>query len=171
MIEIRKATFSDATYIALLGRITYTESHGNYIDEKEDLLKFYNEYYSVSKIREELNDDENVFWIVFSDELPIGFAKLSLNQNYPELKITNACKLQRLYILNDFIGLKLGSQLQEIILKKARDLKFKNIWLTAYYKNTKGIRFYNKYGFKEMGEIDFVVGKTNYPNLVFNKKL
>ena len=171
MIEIRRATEDDAIHIALLGRITYTESHGNYIEDKQNLLKFYDEYYSVSKIKEELNDTENVYWIVFSDDLPIGFAKLSLNISYPELKEKKSCKLQRLYILNDFIGLKLGSQLQDIILKTATDLNYKNIWLTAYYKNTKGIRFYEKYGFKKIGSIDFFVGKKNYENLVFAKNL
>jgi|TARA_B110000240_G_C13398369_1_gene409861 hypothetical protein len=36
MITIRRATIADALHIALLGRITYTESHGSYINEKED---------------------------------------------------------------------------------------------------------------------------------------
>ena len=171
MIEIRKAQVTDAIHIALLGRITYTESHGDYIAEKENLLKFYNTNYSVSKIREELNDDKNIYWIVFSDELPIGFAKLSLNENFSKSDKKKSCKLQRLYILNDFIGYKIGSQLQEIILKTAIDLKFKSIWLTAYYKNTKGIKFYKKYGFQQVGSIDFFVGKTNYENLIFEKSL
>lgn len=171
MITIRRATVEDAVYISLLGRITYTESHGEYIENKKDLLAFYNTHYSVSKIREELNDKENVFWIVFSDELPIGFAKLSLNATNSIIADNNSCKLQRLYILNDFIALKIGSQLQNLILEKARELKFTTIWLTAYYKNTKGIRFYDKYGFKKIGSIDFFVGETNYENLIFAKKL
>ncbi len=171
MLEIREANTKDAVHIALLGRITYTESHGKYIENKAYLLDFYKTHHSVSKIREEINDPNNLFWIVFSDELPIGFAKLSLNSNFPKSKNTNSCKLQRLYILNDFISLKIGSQLQEIILKKAIDLKFKTIWLTAYYKNTKGIHFYKKYGFQEIGSIDFFVGEKNYENLVFSKKL
>ena len=171
MIKIRRATPTDAIHIALLGRITYTESHGGYIDEKEDLLNFYNEYYSVSKIRAELNNEENLFWIVFYDELPIGFAKLSLHIKYPESTEISSCKLQRLYILNDFIGLKIGSRLQEIILKKAADLKFKNIWLTAYYKNKKGIKFYERYGFIKSGKVDFFVGDSNYENLIFVKKI
>lgn len=171
MIEIRRSIPSDAIHIALLGRITYTESHGDYIENKNDLLEFYNQYYSVSKIREELNDDDILFWIVFSDELPIGFAKLSLNVKHSQKPEINSCKLQRLYILNDFIGLKIGSELQDIILQKAIDLKFKHIWLTAYYKNKKGIHFYKKYGFKEIGTIDFFVGKSNYPNLIFAKNL
>ncbi|MEO9572067.1 MAG: GNAT family N-acetyltransferase [Polaribacter sp.] len=171
MLEIRRATVADAIHIALLGRITYTESHGEYIENKKNLLDFYNTNYSVSQIKKELNDESNVFWIVFSDELPIGFAKLCLNENYNNKPDSDYCKLQRLYILNDFNNLKIGSQLQEIILKKATDLKFKTIWLTAYYKNTKGLKFYKKYGFKKIGSIDFYVGETNYENLIFTKEL
>ena len=171
MIEIRRATVADAIHIALLGRITYTESHGDYVENKKDLLDFYDKNYAVSNIRKELNDLENIFWIVFSDELPIGFAKLCLNENLSNLKDNNFCKLQRLYILNDFIALKIGSQLQDIILQEAIDLNYKSIWLTAYYKNTKGIKFYKKYGFEKVGEIDFIVGDTNYPNLIFAKNL
>ncbi|MCL7754399.1 GNAT family N-acetyltransferase [Polaribacter sp. Z022] len=171
MLEIRRATVSDATYIALLGRITYTESHGDYIEDKQNLLDFYNTHYSVAQIKKELNDENNVFWIVFSNDLPIGFAKLCLNENHENKTDTKYCKLQRLYILNDFISLKIGSQLQEKILQKATELNFKTIWLTAYYKNTKGIKFYKKYGFKEIGSIDFYVGETNYENLIFAKEL
>ncbi|MBU3012162.1 GNAT family N-acetyltransferase [Polaribacter vadi] len=171
MIEIRRATENDATYIALLGRITYTESHGDYIENKKNLLDFYNTYYAVSQIKKELNDINNLFWIVFSDELPIGFAKLCLNVNTSNLEDKNYCKLQRLYILNDFIGFKIGTQLQDIILKKAVELNYKKIWLTAYYKNTKGIKFYKRYDFKKVGSIDFYVGETNYENLIFEKKL
>ena len=88
-----------------------------------------------------------------------------------KLEDKNSCKLQRLYILNDFIALKIGSQLQDLILEKAKELNFTSIWLTAYYKNIKGLRFYDRYGFKQIGSIDFFVGETNYENLVFAKKL
>ena len=171
MIEIRRANIEDAIHIALLGRITYTESHGEYIENKQNLLDFNDKHYAVSNIKKELNDKNNLFWIAFSDELPIGFAKICLNEN-PQNKVdSNFCKLQRLYILNDFISLRIGSQMQDIILQKCIDLKFKTVWLTAYYKNTKGIKFYKKYGFEQIGSIDFFVGETNYENLIFAKNL
>ena len=94
-----------------------------------------------------------------------------MNENHENKTDTKYCKLQRLYILNDFIALKIGSQLQDLILEKAIELNFTSIWLTAYYKNTKGLRFYDRYGFKQIGSIDFYVGETNYENLVFAKKL
>jgi ribosomal protein S18 acetylase RimI-like enzyme len=171
MTQIRRATTDDAAHIALLGRITYTESHGNYIENKEDLLQFYDKYYSVSQIQKELKDANNLFWIGFSDQLPIGFGKLSIHSNYPKLAKVNSCRLQRLYILNDFISFKIGSQLLEIILEKSTFLKFENIWLSVYYKNTKGINFYKKYDFNKIGETDFFVGEKKYENLVFAKNL
>ncbi|WP_298237337.1 GNAT family N-acetyltransferase [uncultured Algibacter sp.] len=171
MIEIRRAIPSDAIHIALLGRVTYSESHGEYIENKKHLLDFFNQHHSVSKIREELNDDDILFWIVFSDELPIGFAKLCLNMKHPLKLDVNSCKLERLYILNDFIGLKIGSKLQDIVLQKAMDLKYKDIWLTAYYKNKRGINFYKKNGFKDIGTINYFVGDSNYPNQIFAKAL
>jgi ribosomal protein S18 acetylase RimI-like enzyme len=171
MLEIRRATVNDATHIALLGRITYTQSHGNFIENKQNLLDYYEKNYSVTQIRKELLDENNLFWIVFSDELPIGFAKLCLSINQLNLRDTSSCKLQRLYILNDFISLKIGSRLQEIILQNAISLNFKKIWLTVYHKNIKGIKFYKKYDFKEIGSIDFYVGNTNYENLIFSKNL
>ena len=39
-IEIRRANLADATSIALLGRVTYTQSHGRYIENKKSYLNF-----------------------------------------------------------------------------------------------------------------------------------
>ncbi|MDB2571587.1 GNAT family N-acetyltransferase [Polaribacter sp.] len=170
-IEIRRANSADATSIALLGRVTYTQSHGRYIENKKELFEFYNDAYSVSKIRDELKEAKNLYWIVFSDELPIGFAKLSLKNTPPNSQELNSCKLEKIYILDDFTGYKIGTKLQKILLKTAKQLHFKNIWLAVYYKNTKGINFYQKHGFKKTGDIDFVVGESVYRNLILLKKI
>lgn len=39
-ILIRKATIEDAEYISLLGRITFTETFGQYYRDKQDLLDY-----------------------------------------------------------------------------------------------------------------------------------
>lgn len=170
-IEIRRANLTDAVSISLLGRVTYTQSHGSYIENKKDLIDFYNDSYAVSKIRTELKDAKNLYWIVFSDELPVGFAKILLNINPPNSQELNSCKLEKIYILEDFIGYKIGTKLQEALLEAVTQLHFKSIWLAVYYKNTKGIKFYQKHGFKEAGNIDFVVGEISYRNLILLKKL
>ena len=39
MIKIKQAKESDTDVLALLGRLTWAESHGHYIDDKNNLLK------------------------------------------------------------------------------------------------------------------------------------
>ena len=49
-IEIRLAKKEDAPFIALLGRITFTETFGHFFRDKQDLLDYYNLTFSVEKI-------------------------------------------------------------------------------------------------------------------------
>ena len=44
MINIKKAEASDADILALLGRLTYIESHGHFIEDKNDLSKMSFQY-------------------------------------------------------------------------------------------------------------------------------
>ncbi|MFK8060486.1 MAG: N-acetyltransferase family protein [Polaribacter sp.] len=171
MLKIREANTNDAVYIALLGRITYTESHGKYIKNPSDLQTYYNNQFSVAKILEEIEDQNNIFWIVFHNDLPIGFAKLSLNNNHKDIPNKNSCRLEKIYVLNDFIGMKIGSKLKDILIAKAIDLKFNNIWLATYIKNEKAQNFYKKSGFQQVGFIDFIVGNDSYKNFLFSKNL
>ena len=48
--EIRLAKKEDAQFIALLGRITFTETFGHFFRDKQDLLNYYNSTFSVEKI-------------------------------------------------------------------------------------------------------------------------
>lgn len=69
-------TNQDAPFIALLDRITFTEKFGHFFRAKKDLLDYYNRTFSVEKIRTGFNYTNNVFWIAFVNELPVGYAKL-----------------------------------------------------------------------------------------------
>ena len=114
MINIRIAMSDDAVIIALLGRITYVESHGEFIDNKTDLLNYNNEAFSVTKIKNDLKNPNNIFHIVYDDELPIGYAKLVLDATNNHIVSKNVCRLERIYILNDFIPKKIGPSINEL---------------------------------------------------------
>ena len=171
MITIKNATSNDAEVLALLGRITYNESHGHYIDNKIDLLNYNNTYFSVEKQKEELKNSNNLFYLIYSDKSPIGYIKLVKNATNKNISSSNICKLERLYILNDFIAQKVGSIAMDYILKKVTELKFEELWLAVYIKNTKAIRFYEKNGFKNIGNIIFNVGESDFDNYVLSKKI
>ena len=171
MIKIKKATKADTTVLALLGRLTWAESHGQYIDDKNNLIKYLDENFSVSKTKQHINDPKQLFYIMYVDDLPIGFAKIIVNAVNDSVSSQNNCRLERIFILNDFIQLKVGKQLLTYVEEQAKALQLDTMWLSVYILNKRAIRFYEKNKFKNVGELNFIVSGQSYQNIVFSKKL
>lgn len=171
MIKITIAKESAAEVLALLGRITYRESHGHFIEDKNDLLNYCNEAFSVAKTKQELNKPNNLFYLVYVNELPVGYAKLVLNATHESVASQNNCCLERIYLLNEFIPLKIGQQLLNFLEAKAKELQLDMMWLSVYLKNYRAIKFYQKNKFKNVGTLNFSVNGKTYENIVYAKKL
>jgi len=171
MIKIKIATEADINVLALLGRITWAESHGHYIEDKSNLLKYLDENFSVSKTKQHINNPKNLFYIMYLDDLPIGYAKLIVNALHENVASQNNCRLERIFILDDFIPLKIGHQLLTFVEERAKELKLDTMWLSVYIKNKRAIRFYERNEFENVGELNFSVNGKEYENIIFSKKI
>jgi len=171
MIKIEKVKEENAAILALLGRLTYAESHGHFIDDKNDLLKYLGKNFSVSNTKQDINNPKNLFYIIYADDLPVGYAKLVLNAIHESVASQNNCRLERIYILNDFIPLKIGQQFLAFLEDKAKALQLDTMWLSVYIKNNRAIRFYERNEFKNAGELNFIVNGKEYENIVFSKNI
>ena len=170
-IEIRLAKKEDAPSIALLGRTTFTETFGHFFRDQQDLMDYYNLTFSVQKIEAGIEKPNNIFWIAFANRLPVGYAKLKLNSQSEFVESQDVCQLQKIYVLRDFLSMKIGWELQNSLLKKARDLSFNKIWLSVLHSNERAISFYRRSGFEEIGNHDFQIGKENFEFIAMNKNL
>ncbi|WP_298903177.1 GNAT family N-acetyltransferase [uncultured Psychroserpens sp.] len=171
MINIKIATEADTAILALLGRLTWAESHGHYIEDKNDVSTYLNENFSVSKTKQHINNPNQHFYIIYVDDLPVGYAKLVLKASNKYMTSENSCQLERIFILNDFIPLKIGQQLLTFAENQAKTLQLETMWLTVYIKNKRAIRFYEKNEFKNVGDLNFFVNGKAYENIVFSKKV
>lgn len=171
MIKIKKATITDIEVLAMLGRLTWSESHGPYIEDKNEVLQYLNENFSVSQTRLNLNNSNQLFYIIYVDDFPAGYAKLILNTSNKNVISLNNCQLERIFILNEFISLKIGQKLLSFVENQARKLKLDTMWLTVYIKNNRAIRFYERNEFKKVGELNFIVSGKEYENIVFSKNI
>ena len=123
-IEIRLAKKEDAQFIALLGRITFTETFGHFFRDQKDLINYYNLTFSVQKIEDGIKKPNNIFWIAFANRLPVGYAKLKLNSNSEFIKSNDVCQLQKIYVLKDFLVNETGFELQNRHLEKSQGIEF-----------------------------------------------
>lgn len=171
-IHIRRATINDASCIALLGRITFTEAFNHLFEDKNDLYEYCIRTFLVDKIKAGLKKENNAFWIVFVNELPVGYAKLKLKSETEFVSSENSGQLQKIYVLQDFHGLGIGNQLRDKMLETAQEIKLENLWLTTLKKNNeKAVNFYLKTGFTIVGTTNFQIGKLKSELHVMTKKL
>jgi len=171
MKEVRLAGREDAVLIALLGRITFTEAFGHLFNDAMDLKEYLNTIFAVEKIQQSLAKENNIYWIAFVDQLPVGYAKLKLESLSIFIPAGSVSQLQKIYVLQDFLPMKIGKELQDRLLHKATDYGSEEIWLSVYKGNDRAIAFYNKNDFKVVGTHQYRIGKETFDFMAMSKKL
>lgn len=159
-ISISQATIEDAQIIVELGRKTFVESHGNSASEV-DVEIYLNEKFTLEACETELRDSNNIYYLVYCDELPVGYSKVILNFPFLNVQEINMTKMERIYILSKFHGLGVGTKLFEFNLDLSKKNNQSGMWLFVWTENKRAINFYKKVGFTVVGGYDFPISKTH----------
>ncbi|MBC8754480.1 GNAT family N-acetyltransferase [Kordia sp. YSTF-M3] len=162
---IRKAVPADAKFISLLAKITFSETFGNLFHDKQDLRAYIEKVFSLEKMTSSLKKEENVFWIAYADELPVGYAKLKKKSPVPNSSYKQAAQLQKIYVLKDYLAHKIGTKLQNELFIEVQNLDIERLWLSVLHTNERAIGFYNKHDFHKYDSYSFSIGKEDF---VFN---
>ena len=128
----------------------------------EVMKVFLDRNYNIHAIKEELNDPNNVYYMVHYGDKPAGFSKIIFNAPHPNIVAENVTKLDRIYLLKEFYGLKLGSELLNFNINLSKDNDQSGMWLYAWIGNRRAIDFYLKTGFTIIGNHKYFVTDTHY---------
>ncbi len=82
-------------------------------------------HYNDDAIKKELDDQNNIYHIISYNVRPAGFSKIVLNAKEPAIAAENVTKLDRIYLLKEYFGLKLGffsQQRLSMSLSRAEDV-------------------------------------------------
>ncbi|MFI5131729.1 MAG: GNAT family N-acetyltransferase [Chitinophagales bacterium] len=160
MTSIARASEKDFQLLSELAKLTFIESHGQCADP-EDVNLYIAEKYSPAVIKEELNDEKNIYSIIHYNNRPAGYSKIISNAPYRDSQLKNIAKLERLYLLKEFYKLKLGSELFQFNADLARKNNQVGMWLYVWKENPQAVNFYEKKGFVIIGSYDFQISKTH----------
>jgi ribosomal protein S18 acetylase RimI-like enzyme len=160
-MTIYKATEKDCNSIVSIGKLSVAESHrGSNSDEV--MNEYLEKNYNAGVIRQELNDVNNFYYVINHNDAPVGFSKLVFDAKHPDIDAGNVAKLDRIYLLKEFYGLKLGLELLNFNIELARRNNQSGVWLYTWVENKRAINFYLKVGFRIIGDYKFYVNKTHY---------
>jgi ribosomal protein S18 acetylase RimI-like enzyme len=159
---IKQADNGDAAMLSLLGRITFAETFGHLFERHPDDLRAYlDATFGVAKITASLCKRENTYWLALREGLPIGYAKLKAPSAAPGKDAAKAAQLQKIYLLREFLGQKLGGGMLEAVIQSATPGS-ELIWLDVLQENGRAIRFYERHGFQPIGQDTYRIGAQSF---------
>ena len=128
--------------------------------------------YHPGKIKTELEDAQNLHYIVYDNDAATGYLKLKLGSKLPGDEQRNALEIERIYLHRHAAGKGTGKQLmlfsEDIARLHHKDL----IFLKAMDSSHDAIAFYKKLGYRECGThtLPFPLMKEEYRGMVVLKK-
>ena len=169
-LEIRKANQADIKRLQKIGRQTFFEKFTENNSE-ENMLKYASEAYSFEKIASEVNNPNSQFYLATLNNQTVGYLKINFGDAQTELQDPHALELERIYVLNEFQGQKIGQLLFEKTLELARQANIKFVWLGVWEENKGAIKFYGKNGFKAFSKHIFMLGDDPQTDIMMKLEL
>lgn len=167
---IRKANPEDAERLAELAEKTFRETFAQ-DNTPEDMDQYVREALSTARVRIELSDPSNVFLVALADERFLGYAKLRTSSTEPCVTGPSPIEIERLYVDQSSTGRGLGRALMQACLDIARANHHETVWLGVWEHNHRARRFYERWGFREVGQHIFRLGTDDQIDIILTRPL
>jgi ribosomal protein S18 acetylase RimI-like enzyme len=127
--------------------------------------------FAPGQIVAELADETNTFLVATAAGTLNGYAKL--RRATPDDSVTGPApiEIERIYVDNSAIGTGLGAMLMEACLGEARTTGHAAVWLGVWERNARAIGFYERWGFRRVGEHAFLLGSSEQVDWIMERKL
>lgn len=165
MYNIEKINLLEVTQLQSLSRQTFSETFSS-SNSKENMDKYLNENLSIEKLSDELKNESSVFFFIKDGSQNIGYLKLNMGPSQTELKDETALEIERIYVIQEYQGKKVGQQLYEKAIQVAKEKKAQYVWLGVWEENHKAIQFYQKNGFEVFDKHIFTLGDEEQTDLM-----
>jgi len=156
-IKIEQINNSHIAALQQIGRQTFSETFAE-SNTAENMAKYLGEAYSFEKLNNEINNPNSFFYFAMLDEKVIGYLKINMGGSQTELKDNDALEIERIYVLKDYHGKKVGQLLFDKAIAIAKQQHLAYVWLGVWEENKRALQFYTKNGFVEFDQHVFVLG-------------
>jgi ribosomal protein S18 acetylase RimI-like enzyme len=161
-IRVIIADPSHADVISSIGKQSFRHAFAHLFKRKEELLEYLEYTYDRSKVEKSLEKENNVFFLAFVENAPVGFAKVKKYSLNEQIESIAQMELQKIYVLSYYHGSGAGQALLHAVIELANKLQPDFLWLDTHIQNEKAIRFYERNGFRKAGKYFFTIGTQTF---------
>ena len=165
VINIKVVTGNEVLKLQEISRQTFSETFSS-SNTKENMDKYLEEGFSLTKLSEELTDPNAEFYFALNNNNIIGYLKLNFGNAQTELKDGKAMEIERIYVLKQYHGKNVGQILFEKAIAIATLQHCEYVWLGVWEENPRAINFYKKNGFVEFDKHLFKLGDDDQTDIM-----
>jgi ribosomal protein S18 acetylase RimI-like enzyme len=169
-ITLHQATPADVSQLQHIGRQTFAETFAA-SNSEEDLRIYLAESFAVEKLTAELQVSHSAFYFAEQAGRVIGYLKVNTGPAQTEQFTANALEIERIYVLQEFHGQRVGQLLYEQALHLATQAWAECLWLGVWEENSRAIRFYEKNGFVAFDKHVFKLGDDEQTDILMKLPL
>ena len=171
-IQIKRIKLDEIDQLQKIGRLTFHETYSeSNSDSEENMKKHLEEGFSKVKLTEELSNKSSEFYFAAIDNDIIAYLKINFGESQTEMKDEKSFEIERIYVLKEFHGKKVGQLLYEKAIHIAKEKESDYVWLGVWRKNIRAINFYKKNGFFEFDKHIFKLGNEEQTDIIMKLKL
>lgn len=164
-ISIRKLSSEDVYTLQNIGRQTFYETFaGN--NSEEDMQKYLEESFATKKLETELNNVNSAFYFAQIENNVVGYLKINFGTFQTEIQDQNTLEIERIYVLKEFHGQKIGQVLFEKAIEIAKAENVDYVWLGVWEENHRAMSFYQKNGFTAFDKHIFKLGNQEQTDIM-----
>lgn len=165
LISIVKANINDVDQLQKIGRQTFYETFSG-SNTEENMKSYLAQGFSNEKLEAELSDENaEIYFAIFENSI-IGYLKLNFGASQTELKDEKALEIERIYVVKEFHGKKVGQILYDKAIEIAEQKNADYVWLGVWEENLRAISFYKKNGFVEFDKHIFKLGEDEQTDIM-----
>lgn len=169
-VKIRNVSLDDIEQLQKISRRTFSEAFSSN-NKEENIAQYLEEGFAAAKLAEEIRNENSEFWFAEIDDEVVGYLKVNLGNAQTELKDEEAIEIERIYVLKEYHGQKVGQSLYEKAIEVARQRNAEYVWLGVWEENPRAIRFYEKNGFVGFDRHIFRLGDEEQTDIMMRLRL
>ncbi len=157
---IRQATLEDIPIVSKLAREIWPSAFQSVLT-KEQIKNLVEKIYHPESLKDEIENQGHVFWILYHNENPAAYASA-----YTDPK---TIWLKKIYVHPELQGKGYGSKLMEVVINQFPD--YCNLSLFVNRDNLAAQEFYTRKGFVTIAQKSVRMGDFNFIDLIMVKKV
>ncbi|ELK48504.1 GNAT family N-acetyltransferase [Halobacillus sp. BAB-2008] len=169
-IHIKACGQEQAHTLLSIGKETFYDTFAAQNTEK-NMNDYLAQAYTIERMEAELAEDDSFFYCMFVDGVLAGYLKVNIGDSQSEPMGEEALEVERIYIRKAFHRQGLGRRLLTYALDLAGRWDKSEVWLGVWEKNEPALVFYERLGFRRIGEHSFYMGEDEQTDYLMAKTL